>query len=224
MSAADRMAVRMPGGEIRSVPRRVGLAMVARSQATHAPAQSAPNPAALGRRPSRHAAPAAPTVQTVVATDGPVTVTAEYDGHVVRITDVQHETQSDGDVHTLSQTPGQIAETMRTGELPGGPAHSPVEDDDPTALPIDAPAIERPRGNAGREVWADFAAAHGVAVTDEMGRNDIRDTVVAKLETDRMSRPAFPDHSVDGGRPATPEDEPVTEDMVTSDDPGERTT
>jgi hypothetical protein len=204
MSAADRMAVRMPGGKIRSVPRRVGLAMVARSQATHAPAQSAPRPDAKGRRP---------VVQTVVATDGPVTVTAEYDGNVVRIMD------------TLSQTPGQIAETMRTGSLPGGPAHSPVEDDDdPTALPVDAPAIERPRGNASREVWAEFAAVHGVDVTDEMGRNEVRDAVVAKLETDRMSRPAFPDHSVDGGRPATPEDEPVTEDMVTRDDPGERTT
>lgn len=202
MSAADRMAVRMPGGEIRSVPRRVGLAMVARSQATHAPAQSAPNPAAKGRRPA---------VQTVVAVDGPVTVTAEYDGDVVRVTDVQHEPDA-GAMHVLSQTPGQIAETMRTGELPGGPAHSPVEDDDPTALPVEAP-----KGNASLDVWAKYAGARGLTVTDEMGRNDIRD-LVAELETDRMSRPAL-----QGGRPATPEDEPVTEDMVTSADPGERT-
>jgi hypothetical protein len=124
-------------------------------------------------------------------------------------------------VHVLSQTPGQIAETMRTGELPGGPAHSPV-DDDPTALPVDAPAIETPKGNASRDVWAKYAGARGVTVTDEMGRNEIR-AAVAELALDRMSRPAFPDHSVDGGRPATPEDEPVTEDMVTSADPGERT-
>lgn len=217
MSAADRMAVRMPGGEIRSVPRRVGLAMVARSQATHAPAQSAPNPSLNGRRPA--------SAVTVVTAEAP---------------------ELTAPVHVLSQTPGQLAETMRTGELPGGPAHSPetdagvvdladpehgpvidpaelFEEDDPTALPIEAPAVERPKGNAGRDAWADYARAHGVDVTDEMGRNDIRDAVVAKLETDRMSRPAFPDHSVDGGRPATPEDEPVTEDMVTSADPGERT-
>lgn len=204
MSAADRMAVRMPGGKIRSVPRRVGLAMVARSQATHAPAQSAPRPDAKGRRPA---------VQTVVATDGPVTVTAEYDGDVVRVTDVQHD-------DVTAQTSGVV--DLADHEAAGSPVE--FEEDDPTALPIDAPAIERPRGNASREVWAEFAAVHGVEITDEMGRNEVRDAVVAKLETDRMSRPAFPDHSVDGGRPATPEDEPVTEDMVTSDDPGERTT
>lgn len=208
MSAADRMAVRMPGGKIRSVPRRVGLAMVARSQATHAPAQSAPNPAAKGRRPASAVTVVtaeAPELAPPVETRGPAADAVVVD----------------------ERTPAVTPQTSGVVDLADHePAGSPVEfeEDDPTALPIDAPAIERPRGNAGREVWAEFAAAHGVDVTDEMGRNDIRDTVVAKLETDRMSRPAFPDHSVDGGRPATPEDEPVTEDMVTRDDPGERTT
>lgn len=90
--------------------------------------------------------------------------------------------------------------------------------DDPTALPIEAPAVEQPKGNAGRDAWAEYARVHGVAVSEDMGRNDIRDTVLAKLESDRMSRPAF-----EGGRPATPEDEPVTESAVTHADPGERT-
>lgn len=197
MSAADRMAVRMPGGEIRSVPRRVGLAMVARSQATHAPQQSAPRPGAKGQRPA--------SAVTVVTAEAP---------------------ELTAPVHVLSQTPGQIAETMRTGELPGGPAHSPVDDDEPPTPTIEVTVssvidrevfVERPKGNAGRDAWADYARAHGVEVTDEMGRNDIRD-LFAELETDRMSRPAL-----QGGRPATPEDEPVTEDMVTSADPGERT-
>lgn len=195
MSAADRMAVRMPGGEIRSVPRRVGLAMVARSQATHAPAQSAPRPGAKGQRPA--------SAVTVVTAEAP---------------------ELTAPVHVLSQTPGQIAETMRTGELPGGPAHSPVVDEPAPAIEATVSSVidrevfvERPKGNAGRDAWADYARAHGVKVTDEMGRNDIRD-LVAELETDRMSRPAL-----QGGRPATPEDEPVTEDMVTSADPGERT-
>lgn len=207
MSAADRMAVRMPGGEIRSVPRRVGLAMVARSQATHAPAQSAPNPAAKGRRP----APAARYTPEMF--EG----TANSDVAV----DVTHPDQIDltpGAMHVLSQTPGQIAETMRTGELPGGPAHSPVEDDDPTAPPDGVAFAVAPKGNASRDVWAKYAGIRGVTVTDEMGRNEIR-AAVAELALDRMSRPAL-----QGGRPATPEDEPVTEDMVTSADPGERTT
>jgi hypothetical protein len=203
MSAADRMAVRMPGGRIRSVPRRVGLAMVARSQATHAPAQGAPRPGAKGQRPA--------SAVTVVTAEAP---------------------ELTAPVHPLSQTPGQIAETMRTGELPGGPAHSPdlgasegtedvpctCPDDDPTALPVEAPAVERPRGNAARKVWAEFARVHGVEVTGYMTRDQIRDAVDAQFESDRMSRPAH-----EGGRPATPEDEPVTEDMVTSADPGERT-
>lgn len=177
MSAVDRMAVRMPGGEIRSVPRRVGLAMVARSQATHARQQSAPPAAVKGRRPA--------SAVTVVTAEAP-----------------------------------ELAPPV---EARGPAADVVVVDEDPTALPIDAPAIERPKGNAGREVWAQYARAHGFEFSDELGRNEIRDAVVAKLDTDRMSRPAFPDHSVDGGRPATPEDEPVTEDMVTSADPGERT-
>lgn len=208
MSAADRMAVRMPGGEIRSVPRRVGLAMVARSQATHAPAQSAPNPAAKGRRPT-------PTRFAGTArADAVVDVSDQVDLNQITVL-------PDGGTLDLgtAQTSGVV--DLADHEPDGSPVE--FEEDDPTALPVDAPAVERPRGNAGRDAWADYARAHGVDVTDEMGRNDIRDTVVAKLETDRMSRPAFPDHSVDGGRPATPEDEPVTEDMVTSADPGERT-
>lgn len=202
MSAADRMAVRTPDGSIRSVARRVGLAMIARNQAKAAPQQSAPRPGALGRRPS----PAAP--QTVVSVDGPVTVTAEYDGHTVRVTDVQHE-------------PDVTAQTSGVVDLADqDPAGAPVEfeEDDPTALRIEPPAGERPKGNAGREAWADYARAYGMTITDAMSRNYIRDTVVSMLETDRMSRPAH-----EGGRPATPEDEPVTEDMVTSADPGERT-
>lgn len=179
MSAADRMAVRMPGGEIRSVPRRVGLAMVARSQATHAPAQSAPRPGAKGQRPA-----SAVTV-----------VTAEAPGLVPPVEDR-----------------GPAADAVVVDE----PA--PVFEATVSSVVDREVFVERPKGNAGRDAWADYARAHGVKVTDEMGRNDIRD-LVAELETDRMSRPAL-----QGGRPATPEDEPVTEDMVTSADPGERTT
>lgn len=188
MSAVDRMAVRMPGGEIRSVPRRVGLAMIANSRAKHAP------------RPTTGA------VQVVTAESPALAPQAAPLERVdVEVTPVR--------VVIESVAPDGTAETVvdaDSGPLVGAGV---------TELPIEAPAVEQPKGNAGRASWADYAALHGVAVSDEMGRNEIRDAVVAKLESDRMSRPAFT-----GGRPATPEDEPVTEDMVTSADPGERTT
>lgn len=204
MSAADRMAVRMPDGRIRSVARRVGLGMIARNQAKAAPQQSAPRPGALGTRP-------ASAVTVVTAQNPELAPPVEARGPAADAVVV------DEPVHVLSQTPGQIAETMRTGALPGGPAHSTFEDDDPTAQPAGVAFAVAPKGNASRDAWAKYAGFRGVPVTDEMSRNDIRDTL-AELETDRMSRPAH-----EGGRPATPEDEPVTEGVVTSADPGERT-
>jgi hypothetical protein len=113
-----------------------------------------------------------------------------------------------------AQTSGVV--DLADHEPPAAPVE--FEEDDSTALPVDAPSVERPRGNAARKFWAEFARVHGVEVTGYMTRDQIRDAVDAKFESDRMSRPAH-----EGGRPATPEDEPVTEDMVTSVDPGERT-
>ena len=110
-----------------------------------------------------------------------------------------------------------LVDEMPTGPR-GGVKFEPNPDPDPTSLPIVAPAVEQPKGNAGRDAWVEYARVHGVEVTEDMGRNEVRDTVLAKLENDRMSRPAF-----EGGRPATPEDEPVTESAVTDADPGERT-
>jgi len=201
MSAADRMAVRMPDGEIRSVARRVGLAMIAQSRATHE------RPGQPGKTTKARKSTGRPNVAQSATRAAVTVVTAEAPA-------------PDPEFHLLSQTPRQIAETMRTGEMPGGPAYSPV-DDDATALPIEAPAVEQPKGNAGRAAWAQYAGVVGVPVDDEMGRNEIRDAVVAKLESDRMSQPAFSEF--EGGRLATPEDEPVTESAVTHADPGERT-
>lgn len=204
MSAADRMAVRMPGGEIRSVPRRVGLAMVARSQATHAPQQSATRPAAKGHRP----APAARYTPEMF--EG--TAVADYS------TDEPHPDRID-----LTPDHDVSAQTSGIVDL-ADPEHGPVidpaeffEEDDPTPAPASVAFAVAPKGNASRDAWAKYAGFRGVPVTDQMGRNEIR-AAVAELALDRMSRPAR-----EGGRPATPEDEPVTEDMVTSADPGERT-
>ena len=42
----------------------------------------------------------------------------------------------------------------------------------------DAPAEdEKPRGNASREAWAEYAEAHGVTVTDDLSRDDIKNLV-----------------------------------------------
>ncbi len=189
MSAADRMAVRMSGGEIRSVPRRVGLAMIASSRAKHAPQ------------------PATGAVQVVTAESPALAPQA------APLKRIEIEVTTDPDTAKLLALDSGCASEGTEGV----PCTCP---DDVTVLPIAAPAVERPKGNAGRDAWVHYAQAHGVKVTDEMGRNEVRDAVVAKLETDRMSRPAFTDHSVDGGRPATPEDEPVTESLVTHADPG----
>lgn len=39
----------------------------------------------------------------------------------------------------------------------------------------DTGAVERPAGNATRDAWAIYARSQGVDVTDDMGRDDIRD-------------------------------------------------
>jgi hypothetical protein len=204
MSAADRMAVRMPDGEIRSVARRVGLAMIAQSRATHQRPGDAAK-AATVRKPTGRpnvAQSGAHGAVTVVTADAPQLERVDVDVTPVRV--VIESVAEDGS--------RDVVVDADTGPLVGAGV---------TNLPIEAPAIEQPKGNAGRAAWAEYAGIVGVPVTDEMGRNEIRDAVVAKLESDRMSQPAFAEF--EGGRLATPEDEPVTESAVTHADPGERT-
>lgn len=204
MSAADRMAVRMPDGEIRSVARRVGLAMIAQSRATHERAGQ-PVKAAKVRKPTGRpnvAQSGARGPVTVVTADAPQLERVDVDVTPVRV--VIESVAPDGTAKTLIDAD--------SGPMLGAAV---------TDLPIEAPAVEQPKGNAGRAAWAEYASVVGVPVTDEMGRNEIRDAVVAKMESDRMSQPAFSEF--EGGRLATPEDEPVTESAVTHADPGERT-
>jgi hypothetical protein len=42
-------------------------------------------------------------------------------------------------------------------------------------VPVPEAEPEAPRGNATRDEWAAFAASQGVAVTDDQGRDEIRD-------------------------------------------------
>lgn len=36
---------------------------------------------------------------------------------------------------------------------------------------------DKPRGNASREAWADYASSHGIEVTDDQSRDDIKNLV-----------------------------------------------
>lgn len=38
-------------------------------------------------------------------------------------------------------------------------------------------ADEKPRGNASREAWADYAKSRGVQITDDLSRDDIKNMV-----------------------------------------------
>ena len=54
----------------------------------------------------------------------------------------------------------------------------PAPDENPSQEQAPAPAEDdKPRGNASREAWAEYAQAHGVEVTDDLSRDDIKDLV-----------------------------------------------
>lgn len=54
----------------------------------------------------------------------------------------------------------------------------PAPDENPSQEQTPAPAEDdKPRGNASREAWAEYAQAHGVEVTDDLSRDDIKDLV-----------------------------------------------
>lgn len=54
---------------------------------------------------------------------------------------------------------------------PAPPEPPPVEQ---TAAPV---ADEKPRGNASREAWADYAESLGIHVGDDLSRDDIKNLV-----------------------------------------------
>jgi hypothetical protein len=54
----------------------------------------------------------------------------------------------------------------------------PAPDENVSEGQTDAPAEdEKPRGNASREAWADYAKAHGIDVGDDLSRDDIKNLV-----------------------------------------------
>jgi hypothetical protein len=204
MSAAERMAVRTPDGQVKVVPRRVGLGMIARNRAKPAPMPTYVHPLA-----GTDAAELAPERDPIVyAPQEPV---QDAEAPTVPVDPEPAPTAPQ-----RVQTPTQIVDAAAAGELPDV-VH--VEDQ----YPAGAGDVFReelppePRGNAGREEWAVYAQSLGVEVTEDMGRNKIRDAAKdAALSLDRLPQPALT-----GGRLDTPEDEPATETVA--DDPDTRT-
>lgn len=195
MSAADRVVIRTRSGEVRTVPRRAALGMIARGGAKAAPraakvpplkAASAPVkpltkpvevrvPRVAAKSPTARVLPPVPVVEAVAPVVDPVELV----------------------------TPDVERVTVDVTKLPMNVPIPVIVDTTP------------PKQNASRKAWAEYASnVRGVVVTSDMTRNQLRD-LIAKMDSARMSRPAFTEYSVDGGRPATPEDVPVTESVVT---------
>lgn len=212
MSAADRMVVRTPGGA-RSVPRRVGLAMLAAGRARRADAAQAPAqdveapvvPATPDSPPTAQQRVQEPDLDDGDANDTP-TPPDEYDPEL-------EERR-----RALGLKPGEWqAERGPITYPPLEPVGGTADGDVPTVYAVELPA--EPKATARRAEWAAYAHSLGVEVTSAMTKNQIRDAAQdAAQSLDRLPQPART-----GGRLETPEDEPATVGTVADDeDPGTR--
>jgi hypothetical protein len=196
MSAADQMAVRMPSGRIKQVPRRVGLGMIARNQAKAAPQQNVRPVGVQGAGPS-------PGIAVTRATPA-----YRHPLEGVRESDLLPSFEA-------ARGPIEYPNASDT-VVDEAPTLEPLEDLPADVDPDDVPTVDavllppEPRGNASRLVWAQYAQALGVEVTSAMTRNEIRDA--AKDAATSLTR--LPQPARTGGRLETPEDEPATETVA----------
>jgi hypothetical protein len=204
MTAVDRerMVVRTRTGEYRSLPRRVALGLIATGRAKPP-------------KPEIEQAARQAVMRLAAALDVPTEVITSDDV-------VNHWTAGE----PLPVTAAMLGPAIHddTGDItaPGDPL--PEVEDEPTRMNLTPPAmvdppLSEPRGNASRVVWAQYAESRGVAVTDDMTRNEIRGAVwEAVLSADRLPQPA-----PTGGRLETPEDEPAPEGVPHGyEDPGQQ--
>lgn len=205
MSAVDRMAVRVRGGGVRSLPRRQALALIAANRAE----------AETG---SRVAEPPADTPLTADEVD------AKLDGF--------REQLADGlgvPVEVITPTPGsnphdvvaaesqQALDALAERGLPELQYVSGTVDADvPT---VDAvPLPPEPKPSARRGEWADYADSLGVEVTSAMTKREIQ----TAAEEAAQSLTNLPQPALTGGRLETPEDEPAAETVADDQDPRTR--
>lgn len=72
--------------------------------------------------------------------------------------------------------PGEIVSFLEgVAEIEEGVTYPPPPED----APEDQQVLERPRGNFGREKWAEYAKFRGLEVADE----DTRDDIIVKVDT-----------------------------------------
>jgi len=204
MSAVDRMVVRTRSGEVRSMPRRQALALIAAGRAE-------------AERRSRLAAPPEPTPTPNPYDLGAIAAEAdELDA------DDANDTPTPPDEHNPELDERRRALGLKPGEWMaerGGikyPTLEPV-----TGTPdVDVPTVEavplppEPKPSALRGVWAEYADSLGVEVTSTMTKREIQQAA----EEAAQSLSNLPQPALTGGRLETPEDEPVTDGSVTDDE------
>lgn len=200
MSAVDRMAVRVRGGGVRSLPRRQALALIAANRAE---------------------AETEPPADTPLTADE---VDAKLDGFREQLADGLGVP-----VEVITPTPGsnphdvvaaesqQALDALAERGLPELQYVSGTVDADvPT---VDAvPLPPEPKPSARRGEWADYADSLGVEVTSAMTKREIQ----TAAEEAAQSLTNLPQPALTGGRLETPEDEPAAETVADDQDPRTR--
>lgn len=189
MSAADRMVVRKRNGDVRSMPRRQALALIAAGRAE-------------AEKRSRLAEPITARAVEVrdLATGEPASV--EIDGI--------DQSALFTPIRTVEV---EITTTPETAALLGLHPVSVITDENvPTVEAVPLPP--EPKPTALRGVWAEYADSLGVEVTSTMTKREIQQAA----EEAAQSLSNLPQPALTGGRLETPEDEPVTDGSVTDDE------
>lgn len=203
MSAVDRMAVRIRGGEYRSLPRRQALALIAAGRAK-------------ADRRTRLAEPPAPA--PVVDVDQEQPAPNPYDLSAIAV--APGELDADDSAASADDAWDGSWQAERGPVVYNTPEPAPelqyvsdaVDEDVPT---VDAvPLPPEPKPSARRGEWADYAGSLGVEVTSAMTKREIQTAAQEAAQSlSNLPQPALP-----GGRLDTPEDEPVTDGSVTDDE------
>lgn len=226
MSAADRMVVRTGNGTYRSVPRRVGLGMIAAGRAAAAPAGSQP-PTAM----SPIYVPGVPGVDASARADveSPIPHDDEHQALVPNPYDLVNaaalagEFDADDSAASADDAWDGSWQAERGPIVYNTPEPAPElqyvsdtgDEDVPTVEAVPLPP--EPKPSARRSDWAEYADSLGVEVTSAMTKREIQDAAADAAQ----SLTNLPQPALTGGRLETPEDEPVTEESVTDDeDPG----
>lgn len=208
MSAADYIGVRTPAG-YRSVPRRVGLGMIAAGRARLAgPADGADAPLTPADEPVAAVVPAtpesAPTPQEHTQTPTP----NPYD--LGTFAAAAGELDADDSASSPDDAGDGSWHATR------GPVVYDTADDVPTVEAVPLPA--EPKPSARRGEWADYADSLGVEVTSSMTKREIQHAA----QEAATSLANLPQPALTGGRLETPEDEPATETVADDQDPRTR--